>query len=341
MALAALANDHLIGPALWLAFARRGVRSELPDDFRDYLGAIQRANAVRLETMRGQALRAFAALNAVSIAPLMLKGGARLIEAAAEAGHMMADLDLLVEARHFDEALEVLRRLGYESAPEAAGERHHAVTLRHPREIAAIDLHRDIGPQHYFIPLSEAIASAVPMAAEGASLRLLSPTHRVMHVFFHAQIHDRGQFAGAVPLRAMEHFAWLVARHGAAIDWPHIARTCDRLRLGGAWQAWLYLSERCLGAGAVASQPTRGARLHYRRCLLQLDHPWIAAALRRALAVTEPLSYANITYRYRCRGRLGLLRARIAECRRLVRKYRHRIPWRLAAALRDAQERRS
>ena len=341
VALAALANAHLVGPALWLAFDRSGLLSELPDDFRDYLGAIHRANAVRLETMRGQALRAFAALNAAGIAPLMLKGGARLVETGSEAGHMMADLDLLVEEACFDDALEVLRRLGYEAVPEAVGERHHAVTLRHAREIAAIDLHRDIGPQRDFIPLSEAIASAVPMVVDGASLRLLSPTHRVMHVFFHSQIHDRGQSGGAVPLRAMEHFAWLVARHGSAIDWPHISRICDRLGLDGAWQAWLYLSERCLGAGALPMQPTRGARLHYRRCLLQLDHPWIEAALRGALGMTEPLSYAHITYKYRCHGRLGLLRARFAECRRLIGKYRHRIPWRLAAAMRDAQGRRS
>jgi Uncharacterised nucleotidyltransferase len=340
--LATLANAHLVGPALWIAFERHAMLPDLPGDFRDYLGAIHRANAIRLETMRSQAGRAFAALNAGGIAPLVLKGGARLVEAMPEAGHMMADLDLLVEQQRFDAALAALGRLGYRRAEEDGDQPRHAVTLRHPDELAAIDLHRDIGPQRDFIPLAEAVRSAAPMTVEGCRLRLLSPTHRVMHVFFHSQIHDRGQIGGVVPLRPLEHFAWLVARHGQAVDWTGIARACSSLRLRAAWEAWLYLADRCLATGAaVPMRPTRGARLHYRRCLLQADLPRVNAVLRAAGAVTGPFSYATITYKYRCGGsRLGLYRARLAEGLRLIRKYGHRLPQRLAAAIRDAQERR-
>jgi hypothetical protein len=347
VALAAAANGYLVAPALWCALDRKGLLADLPDDFRDYLAAVHQANAIRTDAIYRQAGRALAALNASGIAPLVLKGGARLFEGMREAGHarMMADLDLLVEEPRFDQALGALLRLGYAVADEdeARRRRLHATTLRCPGEPVAIDLHREIGPQRAFIPLAEAVAAAVPVTAEECRLRLLSPTHRIMHLFFHAQIHDRGHLAGVIPLRHLEDFAWIAARHARSIDWAAIARACDRLRCRGAWQAWLYLADRCLATSAdVPARWPFGARLHYRRCLFQLDHRWAGALLRPALAITEPLSYANIDYQYGCgAARRSLLRARAVETLRLLGKYRHRIPQRLAAAIRDAREKAS
>lgn len=340
--LAAVANAFLMAPALWRALEQQGLLSQVPDDFRDYLAAIYDANATRTEAMRAQLRRVLAALNACGIAPLLLKGAARLFETSPEAGcaRMMADLDLLVEAPQREAALAALGRLGYEITDPPLGRRLHATTLRHPGEPAALDLHRDVGPQHDFIPLAAAVAAAVPSADGPWRWRLLAPTHRVMHAFFHAQIHDRGHAAGVVPLRALEDFAWIVARYGTAIDWLAIGRACDRLRLRRPWDAWAYLAERCLGTSvALPLRQPRRARLHYRRCLWQFDHRRAASALRFGLALTAPFSYATIDYKYGCGASwIGLLRARAIETLRLVGKYRHRIPQRLAAAIRDAQD---
>jgi hypothetical protein len=340
--LAAIANTHLVAPALWLALDRKGLLPVVPGDFRDYLSAIYRANQTRMAAMRHQARAAVASLNAAEIAPILLKGAARLFEETEDVGggRMMADLDILVEEPRFDAALAALRRLGYEvvDGHDPQSREFHATTLRCSGAPFAIDLHRDIGPQRRFIPLAEAVAGAQPLRAEACELRLLAPTHRIMHLFFHAQVHDRGHLAGIIPLRHLEDFAWIVARHAPAIDWPGIVRACDRLRLRGPWEAWLHLAEICLGTRiAMPAPPTLRARLHYRRCLFQLDHRWAGAALRQAIAVTEPLSYANIDYRYGCgASRSGLFRARAREMLRLFGKYRLRLPQRLAAAFRDA-----
>jgi hypothetical protein len=339
--LAAIASAHLVAPALWLALDRKGLLPAVPDDFRDYVSAIYRANETRMAAMREQARAAIASLNASGIAPILLKGAARLFEETeVGCGRMMADLDLLVEEPHFDAALAALRRLGYEvvDGHDPQSREFHATTLRRSGAPFAIDLHRDIGPQRRFIPLAEAVAGARPLQADACELRLLAPTHRVMHLFFHAQIHDRGHVAGIIPLRHLEELAWVVVRHGPAIDWPGIERACDRLRLSGPWQAWLHLAEVCLGMRiAMAAPPTLRARLHCRRCLFQLDHRWAGAALRRAIAVSEPLSFANMDYRYGCgASRGGLFRARVREMLRLLGKYRLRLPRRLAAAFRDA-----
>jgi Uncharacterised nucleotidyltransferase len=339
--LAAAANHYLVAPALWRALERKRLLPAVPDDFRHYLAAIQDANAIRAETMRGQARRAAAALNEAGITPLILKGGARLFEETPETGcaRMMADLDLLAAPEQQEAALAALAGLGYAVADAPSDQPRHSLTLRHPGEAAAIDLHRDIGPQRDFIPLADAFARAVPATGETCRIRLLSPTHRVMHLFFHAEIHDRGHLAGILPLRALEDFAAIVARHGPAIDWSVIARVTERLRLDAAWDAWLLLAERCLGTRTLQPQYPRRAALHYRRCLFQLDHDRLGAAVRLGLALTAPLAFTTIDYRYGCgASRLGLFAARARETLRLIGKYRHRVPQRLAAALRDTHE---
>lgn len=341
VALAAAANHYLVAPALWRAFERKRLLPSLPEDFRDYLAAIERANAIRAETMRGQARRAAAALNAAGIAPLILKGGARLFEEIAGAGgaRMMADLDLAVTPEQQEAALAALARLGYAVADAPHDQPRHSLTLRHPGEAAAIDLHRDIGPQRDFIPLADAFARATPIAGETCRILLLSPTHRVMHLFFHAQIHDRGHAAGILPLRALDDFAAIIARHGPAVDWAVITLAVERLRLEQAWDAWLLLAERCLGTRTLHPLRRRRAALHYHRCFFQLDHDRLDAAVRAGLALTAPLAFATIDYRYGCGARrLGLFAARARETLRLLGKYRHRVPQRLAAALRDTRE---
>ena len=344
VALAAVANEHLVAPALWTALGRSGLLPELPDDFSEYLAAIHHANAIRAEAMRRQLRRAALALNAAGIVPVLLKGGARLFERTAEGdARMMADLDLLVEERRCDEAVAVLCRNGYRVVDDESGGRFHATALRHAGEPAAIDVHRHVGRQRDFIPLADALAGAVLLAAGDCRVLALAPTHRVMHVFFHAQIHDRGQASHALPLRQLEEFAWIAERHAPAIDWAAIAVAVDRLRLRSAWDAWLYLAGRCLGqAPAMPLRRRRRAARHYRRCLFLLDHRWLGGPLRAALAVTEPLSYANIDYRYGCGASAPrLLRARAAEILRLCRKYGRRLPQRLLAALREAHEQAS
>ena len=340
--LAALGNAHLVAPALWVALETKGLLPDVPSDFRDYLAAIHRANAIRTDAMRRQACAVVAALNVCGIVPVILKGGARLFEPGPRDGYarMMADIDLLVELPRLDEALATLRHLDYEIVDVPRSRRSHATTLRRSGELAAIDLHHDIGPQRDFIPLAHAIADAVPVTLEDCRLRIPSPTHRAMHVFFHSQIHDRGHAGGVVPLRHLEEFAGIVARHAETVDWAAIDRACDRLRFRGEWDAWLYLAARCLGVVAITPvRRPRRAWLHYQRCLFQLDHGWVSAVLSAGLAATEPLSYANIDYKYGCGARrLGLFRARVAETLSLCGKYRHRIPQRLAAAIRDAGE---
>jgi hypothetical protein len=339
--LAAYANAQLVAPAVWLGLERSGLSTGIPEDFRDYLFAIYRANAERMASIHRQACRAFAALDARGVTPLVLKGGARLFEEGPEAGcaRMMADLDLLVERASFAAALAALGAIGYELVDEAQGRRAHATSLRRPGEPAAIDLHGDVGRQRDFIPLPAVLADATTMRIDAWQLRIPSPTHRIMHAFFHSQLHDRGHVGGDIPLRHLEDTAWTVARHGTAIDWGAIAQACDRLRLGRAWNAWLYLARRCLAVPVPLPAERWRAWLHYRRCLFQADHERLDSLLRAGLAVTEPFSYVNIDYRYGCgASRSRLSWARLLEMRRLFGKYGLHLPRRLLAAVREDRE---
>jgi len=74
----ALANAHLLSPALYAGLAEAGALADLPHEAREYLGLLYRLNRDRNEALRHQAIELLAALNAAGVYPLLLKGGLSL-----------------------------------------------------------------------------------------------------------------------------------------------------------------------------------------------------------------------------------------------------------------------
>src|SRR5262245_20257994 len=93
----ALANDHLLSPAIYAALTATGRIGELPDDVRNYLELLHRLNGERNQALRQQALELITALNAAGVEPMLIKGGLQLFRPLHRdpAARMIRDLDVL------------------------------------------------------------------------------------------------------------------------------------------------------------------------------------------------------------------------------------------------------
>src|SRR4051812_43313834 len=91
------ANEHLVSPALGDALARQDL-VRVPDDLGAYLRLIHDRNLERNTRLRAQALEAVAALNAIGIEPVLLKGVCVLLTEPNERRglRMISDIDLQV-----------------------------------------------------------------------------------------------------------------------------------------------------------------------------------------------------------------------------------------------------
>lgn len=167
---AGLVRRHLLAP---LAYRAGAVQFKA-----DYI-----ASALQTER-RAQALaEAVAALAAVGVTPILLKGIAYAGTLYADpAERPMSDIDLLVPAGAIDQAGAELRRLGYWHAggEHQRSPRHHALTYK--RRDGSIDLHRHISQAgRTRIELEAVWREAVPAHVAGA--RRPSPDHEyLLHV---------------------------------------------------------------------------------------------------------------------------------------------------------------
>lgn len=329
-----IANHHFVTPALWCALERKAAAACIPGDAREFLQLAHRQNLERNRKLRQQAFDVTALLNARGVEPIVLKGGAHIVETPGEnAGdvpgdvpgdRMMIDLDFLVPARRFDDSVDALKSAGFAPVGELEGWTYQYPPLVRAGDVAAVEIHRDVGEQKAMIANDAAFAEAVRLAAGGLALWALSPTHRVVHNVFHSRIQDRNHELGVISLKHLTDFATLWQRHDRQIDWDKAARTLKAHGLETMWETHLFLARRLLDIPAPqTARHTRRVRWHYQRCLLQMRWDWLMSLVNAWAAVTHPFQKCHIDYIYGC-GDNPLSRAyyRAVHGSRLLRKYK-------------------
>ncbi len=290
----ALANDHFVTPMLYPALAQSQRLTELPVDVRDYLELLHGANAARNRRLRQQALELFDALSAAGVRTMLLKGGVSLFldSAAGQLGRMIRDLDLLVPREAADKALAVLDGLGYGVIDRYPPGHNAFGELARAGDPAAVDLHFELIDVPHVLPAVDVWRRAGAATVQRTSFFVPSPTDRVLHNVLHAQIHHLANYyLGTIELRQLHDLAALARRRGRDIDWTFIADHLERHRLQAPLYAYAFAAHRLLGSPWLLPRPpTLAARLHFRRCLLQLQAPMVArlsiplANLRAAFA---------------------------------------------------------
>lgn len=301
-----VANRHRVTTALWSSLSRKGLARLPPTDVQEYLQMLHALNRRRNRLIFEQACQATSALNERGLRPVLMKGGLWLFEPAWDSGsRLMTDIDMLLPENLIADGAAALRALGYftlgGSPPHA-----HAWTFYRPMSLVTIDLHRHIGPQRDLLPADAAQVAAAPLSAGTMALDGLCPTDRALLLMLTFGIFERGYAGGQISLRGLYDLAALCARHGPAIDWQAIAGKAKAHGLTRLARAWLHMAHCILGVPAPAVlHPTAAARLHLRRCMLQLAFPAAEELARRLTFMVWPFNRFRMDYRYGC-GRKGM-----------------------------------
>ncbi len=277
-----LANNHLLTPALWMSLERSGLSDELPLDLVSYLSELHGLSTERNVQLRQQLLQAVQQLNQAGITPVLLKGAAHLVSSIyADPGvRIMSDIDLLVDKDQVDAAYSSLLKLGYkpdESCLDYYGnDHHHCPPLFRPGDYGTVEIHRYLmGGYADILSAGEVLADARSISCEGLSMKVLSPTHRILHNLIHSQLVDAHYVTGIIPLRSLNEVA-VESRHAPApSDWGFISRRMADSGQAEVLQAYLYMAHSLLRMPWPPCQrATLGARLYSVRCKRQLAWGW-------------------------------------------------------------------
>jgi len=255
------AGAHLVTPSLAGALAEAGLLERLPEEIHDYLETVRDLNRARNRELYSELVRVAAALNAVGIAPQLLKGAAALLPGQYAGAHdrVIGDLDLRVPAERYLDAAEAVRMLGYRDAQGYAvepGEHHHGAPLLHPSKPVTVELHqRTLHDRVQNAALEGAMGlSVVELPETRVRVQLADPGTRLLHNFLHGQIQDRVHARHGLNLRQLLECAGLLRQHRAA---PR--------RAALRWQAWL---------GRVQPQHQRAFRLYLLAAERWLGEPY-------------------------------------------------------------------
>jgi hypothetical protein len=272
----ALANEADLGPALAVRLGERGLLGALPPEAQDYLGELRRLNGLRNERLRSQAVALALRLGRIGVVPLLLKGGVFLFDGSYEdpAARMLVDLDVLVPSGRLMDCVDELRS-DHAIEQEDRLWSYQFLPMTRPGDLAPVELHRDLGEQRPAEPL----------------LLAPSPTTRVIHAIFHAEVQDRSLELRRVPLRTLVDVQHLGRRFGPAIDWELV-----RSRLGPIALAHLELAHQLLGVERPWPPSRAAARSAAGR--LRPRAPWLERAVDLWADLTFPYKRSKIDYLY-------------------------------------------
>jgi hypothetical protein len=165
----------------------------------------------------------------------------------------------------------------------------------------------------------EALAGARSVSFNGLAMKMLSPTHRILHNVLHSQLVDAHYVHGVIPLRSLSEVMIEDRRSPVPPDWSWIRSRMVDQRKGQVLGAYLYMANRLYRMPYPAGvRSTPGSYVHFLRCCGQLAWDWFDIWGLRV----GRLSADNIRRLYGCdNGFIALNHARLRHLRRLLAGY--------------------
>ena len=210
-------------------------RPEVPSEVRDYLNTIFTLNGERNEALLAVLTRIVAALNAIDIEPVLLKGAARLAECSypSSALRFLGDLDVLIPPERSSDAVASLQAIGFRgNADDPASSSHHHLPMMHDRETGGgVELHTHLAGSKSLgvIPTAWFCAGARSCVFRNLLIRLPDATRSVGHIIVHDQLDHDNNRNSRVQLRQLVDLAMIRAGQENAIDWAELDnRFCRR-----------------------------------------------------------------------------------------------------------------
>lgn len=223
---------------------------EAPGDVREYFAAVLGLNAERNEALYNALTRIVAACNAIGIAPMPLKGAARLVEGTypSRSLRFLGDLDLLIPEERSADTVAALQDIGFDIKADDAPtppNHHHLPMLHDSKAGGGVELHTKLTTLPAglaVLPTDWFAAGARPIGFEGLNIRLPDVTRGVAHII----VHDHFQHQ-RIQLRQLLDIAMIRTRHEDAIDWMDLDRRFCRAGAGEVLATYLALGELLLG----------------------------------------------------------------------------------------------
>lgn len=274
-----IANELLLTPSLYASLAAAQQLSSLPDDTRDYLELLHSNNIERNQTLRRQAVEALACLQSAGVRVMILKGALSLFDDYYPdfGARLFRDIDALILPEDLPRATAALESLGYRVGTAYETVRHAYAEYMRPNDPGAIDLHVEVIDASHLLPAAKVWQTATEIATDGIRLFMPCPTDRIIHNVLHAQIHhEDNYYRGNLDIRQVYDLTLLARRYGTAIDWLSIENHFERHRLETALHSYALAATTLFKLPwPFAKAPSLAARVHFRRCLLQLRFPAI------------------------------------------------------------------
>jgi Uncharacterised nucleotidyltransferase len=327
------ARGEFVLPAFAAAMKDLDLYGALEPKVRAFLAVAHAASIQRNSKLREQLMAVVGLLNQVGIEPVLLKGGIRLVDGLyPDPGwRTMHDLDILVPEAGFASAVEALQTAGY-VAVRAVDHSRKDVKLRR-RGLADVEIHRELfGParQQRLLAGAEVISGARPAAVDGATFRLPSTAHQLVHLIGHSQIGHRGHAYGRIALRDRLEAAALVRWVPDTVDWT----TVFMCFAAAGYRRPLLAFLLSLSDGGLCALPVQGridalTALQERRIALQARSPLMT---RVSLYVGWYAVLLNMQTMEHEAGRPKIVQTlkRLVldreERRRLVRTFLHGVP---------------
>jgi hypothetical protein len=242
-----------VTPALaWTLKGHPGI----PSEARDYFETILTLNGGRNEALLNGLKRILAALNAVGIEPVLLKGAARLAEGTYPEPNVrfLGDLDVLIPAAGVADAVAALQAIGFctnaTDPPLPPG--HHHLPVLHGGEAVGVELHTDVlrRASAKVIPTDWFRAGTRPSSFRSQRIRLAQPTRSVGHLVVHDQPFHDGYQLRRVQLRHVLDVCMIRAAHESAIDWVEIDQRFCRCGIGDVLATYFAIAESLFGQPA-------------------------------------------------------------------------------------------
>ncbi len=210
-----------LGPTLHEAVFARW-HDLAPPSVRAALGAVAANNASWNADIRDTLLKLGAAAKQRGFEIVPLKGAAWLFD---QGDHLaswrfMADLDVLVEPRRFEEACQLALDAGWQAVPRYSDPAHgYCRDFTHDGKIYKLEIHRDPGYFPELLSTPDIFETSTPVAD---GVRRAATWVRLCHAIIHWRIQDRGLVEDFTLRQVAE-----IARFAARSDW--IGRGSSRM----------------------------------------------------------------------------------------------------------------
>jgi hypothetical protein len=300
-AVQALAESERVLPALYDALAERH-GAQVAKPMRAVCAVHREANRRRNGAIRAALLQLGEAAAAQGFAFAALKGAAWVIEDGdnAAAWRSMLDIDVLVDAKRFDDIPLFLDRLGYVRLSNDARydiNFHHAPYAR-PDGPAMIEVHRHLGWRHRLLAPGIVFDRARPAAA---GLLLPAPWCRAFHAIIHWQIQDFGISRATMPLKDVLEVDRFLAR--SDVEWAALAAHARAVGAMPACEAALALAGNLFGAPCPREIPLGAfSRRHVALALSRKASPWRTWLAREKWRAGTLWRCEKVAYRWAIKG---------------------------------------